>query len=148
MLMTEWKVKPMDREKLIQYKALKKEIPHIAKKLDKLYKKQAAIPVVMGKVKSSSREFPYIESHVSVQMDEPKEADRVNQRIRINEALLEKAEQDVLEIENFIAGIPDSTDRQIFELVFLQGMKYKDVGELLGYTKGRISQKISNILKD
>lgn len=138
----------MDRIRLNQYKALKREIPMLEKKLDGLYKRKESIPEVAGKVKASGREYPYIEGYVQVQMYEPKEADMVNQRIRINEAVLERAERELLEIETFIAGIPDSADRQIFEMVFLEGKKYDEVGEALGYTKGRISQKISYILKD
>lgn len=138
----------MDKNKLEQYKSLQKEIPLINKKLDGLYKKKENIPVVMGKVKASSKEYPYIETHVQVLMDEPKEADRINEQIKINEGRLKKAQSDVLEIERFIASIQDSTNRLIFELVYLKGMKMKNVGEVVGYSKGRISQKISEILKD
>lgn len=138
----------MDKNKLEQYKSLQKEIPLINKKLDGLYKKKENIPVVMGKVKASSKEYPYIETHVQVLMDEPKEADRINEQIKINEDRLKKAQSDVLEIERFIASIQDSTNRLIFELVYLKGMKMKNVGEVVGYSKGRISQKISEILKD
>lgn len=138
----------MEKNKLNQYRSLQKEIPLINKKLDKLYEKRENIPVVKGKVKASSECFPYIETHVSVEMYEPKEADEINKQIRINEKRLKDAEKDVLEIESFIAGIADSTDRLIFELVYLQGMKMEKVGNVVGYTKGRISQKISEILKD
>ena len=48
----------------------------------------------------------------------------------------------------FIERIQDSTDRQIFEMVFLEGKSYEKAGTVVGYTKGRISQKISAILKD
>lgn len=138
----------MNKSKLEQYKSLQKEIPLINKKLDKLYEKREEIPTVKGKVKASSKHFPYIETHVSVLMDEPKEADRISEQIRINEKRLEKAEEDLLEIENFISNIQDSTDRLIFELVYLKGMKMKAVGEVVGYSKGRISQKISEVLKN
>lgn len=138
----------MEKNKLNQYRSLQKEIPLINKKLEKLYEKRMDIPVVKGKVKASSECFPYIETHISVEMYEPKEADEISKQIRINEARLKDAEKDVLEIESFIAGIADSTDRLIFELVYLQGMKMEKVGDVVGYTKGRISQKISEILKD
>ena len=138
----------MNKQKLNQYRSLQKEIPLIKKKLDSLYEKQENIPTVKGKVKASSKFFPYIETHVSVIMSEPKEADKVSKQIRINEDRLKKAEADKLEIESFIAGIQDSTDRLIFELVYQQGKTLEEVGGMIGYTKGRISQKISKILKD
>lgn len=138
----------MNKHKLNQYRALQKEIPLIKKKLDRLYERMDNIPTVMGKVKASSKEFPYIERHVSVEMAEPKEADEIKTQIAINEERLKNAKADKLEIESFIAGIQDSTDRLIFELVYQQGKKLEEVGDMVGYTKGRISQKISNILKD
>lgn len=138
----------MDKNKLNQYRSLQKEIPLLNKKLDRLYEKRENIPTVKGKVKASSKEFPYTETHVSVLMTEPKENDKINEQIRIIEARLEKAESDVIEIENFISDIQDSTDRLIFELVYLKGTKMKEVGEIVGYTKGRISQKISKVLKN
>ena len=138
----------MDKKTLNQCRALQKEIPKIKKKLDRLYERRLEVPSVKGKVKASSKNFPYIESHVSVEMYEPKEMDKISKQIQINEERLKNAEKDLLEIELFIAGIPDSTDRQIFELVFIEGKKLKEVGDMFGYTKGRISQKISAILKD
>lgn len=138
----------MDKKKLKQYKALQKEIPLLSKKLDKLYDRRLDIPEVVGKVEASSKEFPYIEGHVSVKMYEPEESERISKQIRINEARLKAAEADKLEIEEFIAGIPDSTDRQIFELVFIDGMKQYEVGDEVGYSRGRISQIIDSYLKD
>lgn len=138
----------MDKDKLNQYRSLQKEIPLLNKKLDKLYEKRENIPTVKGKVKASSHSFPYIETHVSVLMSEPKENDKISKQIQIIESRLKKAEDDLLEIETFIANIPDSTDRLIFELVYQKGKTMQDVGDIVGYSKGRVSQKISEILKD
>ena len=138
----------MDKSRLSQYRALKKEQPMIEKKLDKLYKQKASIPDVMGKVQKSSAEFPYTMGYMPVEIVEPKEAQRIGKQIDINEARLAGVKADILEIERFIQGIENSVDRQIIELVYLEGKKYKEVGEIVGYTKGRISQKISEILKD
>lgn len=138
----------MDKETLKQYKSLRKEIPRKKKKIEKLYERLEDLEVVTGKVKASSKDFPYIETSVSVQMNNPKEADNIKKRIRLNEDDLKKAEATLLDIERFINGLNNSMDRQIIELVFLEGKKLHEVGKILGYTKGRISQKISNILKD
>lgn len=137
----------MDRKKLNQYKTLQKEIPKLQKKLDKLYDRRLDIPVVLGKVTKSSDDFPYIEEHLSVQMDEPHEADELSKQIRINEERLSRAERDKTEIEDFIAGITVSIDRQIFEYVFLEGLSQQVTADRVGYSKGRISQKISEYLK-
>ena len=114
-----------------QYRPLLKEIELLSKKLDKLQERAYNVPEVLGKVTGSSKDFPYIEEHITVQMDEPKESDEISRLMRINEKRLDKAEADRLEIEQFIAAIPDSTDRQIFELSFLEGKKQR---EAVSYT--------------
>lgn len=138
----------MDKKTLNQYRALLKEIPKLKKDIDKLYERLEAVPTVAGKVTKSSDSFPYIEEHVKVEMEEPKQATEIKQQIRYKELRLDKAESEKTEIEKFIAGIEDSTDRQIFELTFIDGMKQREVAEEVGYSRSRISQIIGNYLKD
>ncbi|MCR1986841.1 sigma-70 family RNA polymerase sigma factor [Blautia coccoides] len=141
-------VRPMDKKTLRQYRALLKEQTLNDKAIDKLYDRATQVPTVMGKVVGSSHDFPYTEVRTSVQIDEPKEADEIARRLRIRKERQEQIREAVLEIEQFIAGIPDSTDRQIFEMTFLEGITQDEVGEKLGYSKGRISQRIAEVLKD
>ena len=115
----------MTKKKLKQYGALRKEIEIIDDKLDKLYERQSNIPTVMGKVTGSSSEFPYIEVHTSVQMDEPGEADSVKKLISIKKARKKQVSAVMIEIEQFIAGIQDSTDRQIYEITYLDKKKQR-----------------------
>lgn len=138
----------MDKGKLKQYGALKKELQMLDDKLDKLYERQENIPEVMGKVTGSSNDFPYTQVRTTVRMAEPKENDAIKKLIRIKEQRREQVNDLIVEIEEFIAGIPDSETRQIFELTYLEGKKQREVAEQLGYTKGRISQKITQYLKD
>jgi DNA-directed RNA polymerase specialized sigma24 family protein len=56
-------------------------------------------------------------------------------------------EQERTEIERFIAGIPDSLDRQIFELSFLDGKKQCEVGEELGMERSSVSKRINSFLQ-
>lgn len=138
----------MDKKKLSQLRLLKKELELIDRKLDRLYERQENVPVVMGKVTGSSKDFPYVEVRTSVLMDEPKEADEIEKQIRIREKRREQVESLITEIEQFIAEIPDSRDRQIFELRYIEELTMKKVGERVGYSKGRVSQIISSYLKD
>lgn len=138
----------MDKKKLSQLRPLKKELELIDRKLDRLYERQENVPVVMGKVTGSSKDFPYTEVRTSVLMDEPKEADEIEKQIRIREKRREQVESLITEIEQFIAEIPDSRDRQIFELRYIEELTMKKVGERVGYSKGRVSQIISGYLKD
>jgi DNA-directed RNA polymerase specialized sigma subunit len=101
----------------------------------------------MGKVTGSSSEFPYIEVHTTVQMDEPGESDSVKKLISIKKARKKQVSAVMIEIEQFIAGIPDSIDRQIFELTYLEKKKQREVAEIVGLEQSSISKRITSYLK-
>lgn len=140
----------MDKSKLNQYRALLREIPKLKRDIDKLYKRLEDVPEVTGKVTKSSDDFPYIEQHITVRMAEPKQAEEIRKQIRYKELRLDKAERDKTEVERFIAGIEDSMDRQIFELLYTgeKRMTQSMIGDIVGYSQGRISQIIDAYLKD
>lgn len=138
----------MTRAELKQYRSLKTEIEDLEKEIDKLRVKMLDVPEVMGKVAKSSDEFPYILEHVSVKMVEPKEAAAIEERIRLKELRKDQANELVLRIESFINSIPDSADRMIFDMVYLQGIKQREVADTLGYSRSRITQIISSNVKD
>ena len=104
--------------------------------------------VVMGKVTGSSANFPYTEVRTSVQMYDPYEEENVRRQIRRKEAdrLLILKEQK--EVEDYINGIDDPEIKEIFELAFVEGKKQQEVADIIGYSRGRISQIISEYLKD
>lgn len=136
----------MDKKKLSQLRPLKKELELIDRKLDRLYERQENVPVVMGKVTGSSKDFPYTEVRTSVLMDEPKEADEIEKQIRIREKRREQVESLITEIEQFIAEIPDSRDRQIFELIYIDGKKQREVANEIGLERSVVSKRITNYL--
>lgn len=136
----------MDKKKLSQLRPLKKEIELIDRKLDRLYERQENVPVVMGKVTGSSKDFPYTEVRTSVLMDEPKEMDEIDKQIRIREKRKEQVESLITEIEQFIAEIPDSRDRQIFELIYIDGKKQREVANEIGLERSVVSKRITNYL--
>lgn len=138
----------MTKQKLKQYRALLKEKELNDKAIDKLYKRAAEVPVVLGKVVGSSQNFPYTEIRTTVQMDEPKEADEIGRRLQIRETRKEQIRESVVEIERFIAEIPDSDARQIFEMSYIEGKKQQEIADTLGYSRGRIPQIINHFLKD
>lgn len=137
----------MDKGKLKQYGALKKELQMLDDKLDKLYERQENVPEVMGKVTGSSNDFPYTQVRTTVRMAEPKENDAIKKLIRIKEQRREQVNDLIVEIEEFIAGIPDSETRQIFELTYLEGKKQREVAEELSIDRSYVSKKINNYLK-
>ena len=138
----------MDRKQLKKYKSNKRRIAGIKKTTDRLVEQLDNVPVVPGKVTKSGDEFPYIEQHVKVVMEEPKEATRLKERIREKREDLGKLEQENEEVEKYIEQLPVGMKKEIFEMVYLDGMTQEAVADIVGYSKGRVSQIISETIKD
>ena len=138
----------MDKELLNRYKPNVKELDLIAEQIDRLNERLENVPEVSGKVTKSSRDFPYIEEHVTVRMKEPREATAIKDKLREKERRQAKLSQEVTEVREFIADLPEGVERQIMEMVYLEGKSQRKVSELIGYTQGRISQIISDLVKD
>lgn len=138
----------MDKKILKRHKRNKAELAVINRTLDRLYEQLEDVEEVSGKVTKSSDDFPYIEEHMTVRMADPKKADPIKARIRVREARKAKIEAEMLAVEEFIGGLPEGMDKRIFEMVFLDGASQQEVGEEMGYSKGRISQIISKYCKD
>ena len=138
----------MEKKILKRHKRNKAELAVIDRTLDRLYEQLEDVEEVSGKVTKSRDDFPYIEEHMTVRMADPKKADPIKARIRVREARKAKIEAEMLAVEEFIGGLPEGMDKRIFEMVFLDGASQQEVGEEMGYSKGRISQIISKYCKD
>lgn len=136
----------MDKKTLKKYKPNKDRLIRIENQIQELCEREST--VVMGKVTGSSADFPYTEVRTSVQMYDPYEEENVRRQIRRKEAdrLLILKEQE--EVEDYINGIDDPEIKEIFELAFVEGKKQQEVADIIGYSRGRISQIISEYLKD
>ena len=95
----------MDRARLGQYRALKRELESLEDTIERLLDKEMEIPTVKGKVTASGLEWPYIKQHVTVEMAEPKAADAIKRRIWIKKIRKREAECLAAEIEEFIETI-------------------------------------------
>lgn len=141
----------MNREKLRRHKRNVTELASVLLAIDKLLKHLGDVEekyIVSGKVKKSGRDFPYIEEHMTVMMPDPKKTGPVWVRIREKERRKAELEKEIQEVEAFIASLPEGMDKQIFEMVYLDGFSQQKVGEILGYTQARVSQIIRKYLKD
>ena len=136
----------MDKRTLKKYRPNKDRLIRIENQIQELCEREST--VVMGKVTGSSADFPYTEVRTSVQMYDPYEEENVRLQIRRKESdrLLILKEQK--EVEDYINGIDDPEIKEIFELSFIEGKKQIEVAEIVGYSRGRISQKIGEQLKD
>ncbi|WP_181977426.1 sigma factor-like helix-turn-helix DNA-binding protein [Mediterraneibacter gnavus] len=136
----------MDKRTLKKYKPNKDRLIRIENQIQELCEREST--VVMGKVTGSSADFPYTEVRTSVQMYDPYENENVRQQIRRKEADRLRILKEQEEVEDYINGIDDPEIKEIFELAFVEGKKQQEVADIIGYSRGRISQIISEYLKD
>ena len=138
----------MNREKLNRHKKNKRELALIERQLERLQKRLESVETVSGKVTKSGDDFPYIEEHVTVQMAEPRAASAIKDRIREKEDRRGQLLSEIGEVESFISGLPDGIEKQVFEMVYLDGENQYDTADALGITQGRVSQIIKKICEN
>lgn len=138
----------MNREKLNRYKKNKREIALIERQLERLQERLESVETVSGKVTKSGDDFPYTEEHVTVQMAEPKAASAIKDRIREKMDRRGQLLAEIGEVESFISGLPDGIEKQVFEMVYLDGENQYDTADTLGITQGRVSQIIKKICEN
>lgn len=136
----------MDKKTLKKYRSNKDRLIRIENQIQELCEREST--VVMGKVTGSSADFPYTEVRTSVQMYDPYEEENVRRQIRRKEADRLRILKEQKEVEDYINGIDDPEIKEIFELAFVEGKKQQEVADIIGYSRGRISQIISEYLKD
>lgn len=141
----------MNREKLRRHKRNVTELASVLLAIDKLQEHLGDVEeeyIVSGKVKKSGKDFPYIEEHMTVMMPDPKKTGPVWVSIRKKERRKAELEKEIQEVEAFIASLPEGMDKQIFEMVYLDGLSQQKAGEVLGYTQSMVSKIIKKYLKD
>ena len=134
----------MKKEELSKYVTYKKRVEKLSTDIMELEERD--IETVSGKVKGSMREHPYTERRFSVEMHVPEEEEKICKQIAKKAQEMDVLEARMREIENFVDDIEDAHVKSIFEYRYLEEMTCEEVGEKLGYTKGRVSQIISNYL--
>lgn len=137
----------MDKKTLRQYRSLKRELESLDKKLDRLSVRALDVPTVVGTVQASCKNHPYTRTRIGVWMDEPVKMGEIKKLRRINEKRHQEVSELKIEIEEFIAEIPDSETRRIFEYTYMDGMSQTSVAEIMGFDQSSISKKIKSYLQ-
>ena len=101
----------------------------------------------MGKVRGSSKDFPYTEVRTSVMIPDPDEQGRINEQIRRKEAERLQVLEEIQEVEEFLEGIEDAEIKEVFELLYVDGKKQKEAADILHIDRSYVSKKINNFLK-
>lgn len=138
----------MIKELLKRHKSNIKELNALAEQIDRLNERLENVPEVSGKVTKSSDEFPYIEEHITVRMQEPKEATAIKDKLRKKKARQTVLSREITAVGDFVDELPEGMNKRIMELVYIEGMSQKEVADSVGYTQARVSQIIKDMMKD
>ena len=135
----------MTKKELETYPTLKKRAEKLKNDIENLRLRD--IDSVSGKVKGSSKDFPYTERRFSVEMEVPEERERICKQIEKKKKEIEELQERMRKIEVFIDAIEEVSTKSVFEYRYLQGMSTESVANEYGYTKGRVSQIVSSYFK-
>lgn len=136
----------MDKLKLKKYIPNKARLKRIDVRIEELCETEPA-GEVMGKVRGSSKDFPYTEVRTSVMIPDPDEQERINKQIRKKEAERLQVLAEIQEVEEFLDGIEDAEIKEVFELLYVDGKKQKEAADILHIDRSYVSKKINNFLK-
>lgn len=125
----------MNREKLMQYLVLRKEIDDLSEKI-----KKAKDNTVTDIVKASNPEFPYQEIHKEIQGLSYSKHKKKLYKVLKNRLI--KAKKAKVEIEEYISGIDDSYVRYIFEKRYIDGWSWQKISRELGSPHESYARKI------
>ena len=136
----------MDKQKLKKYIPNKARLERIEERISELCETEPA-GEVMGKVRGSSKDFPYTEVRTSVMIPDPDEQERINKQIRKKEAERLHVLVEIQEVEEFLDGIEDAEIKEIFELLYVEGKKQREVAKQFNIDRSYVSKKINGYLK-
>ena len=138
----------MTKRELKSYRTLEKEIETLEKEIETLEKKLDAVPVVAGKVQASMPEYPYLPSHVTVDMAEPVQAAAIRRRLDLVRRKKAELEVQGAKIEEFVESVLDPIDRIALRWVFLQGKTYKQAGHYVRLDGSVLAKRVKKLCDD
>ena len=135
----------MDKKRLKKYIPNKARLKRIEERILDLCTTEPE--EIMGKVRGSSKDFPYTEVRTSVMIPDPDEQGRINEQIRRKEAERLQVLEEIQEVEEFLEGLEDAEIKEVFELLYVDGKKQKEAADILHIDRSYVSKKINNFLK-
>jgi DNA-directed RNA polymerase specialized sigma24 family protein len=139
----------MTKKELGQFASLRAEIKDIRRRMDELDGRET--PMVQDKVRSSGKEWPYIDGHTTIHGIDIYEARRMGaKRAELLSALkarLAKAEELEAGIEEYINTIEDSRVRRMIEYRYVRGYTSENVGRLMHCDRTTVEKTIKRYLE-
>lgn len=101
---------------------------------------------IIGKVKCTSKNFPFLPGRVSVHMYDPQQEENLKIKVdKIKEEALSLLKT-LKEVELFVNSIEDDELRELFTLRYIEGLTQREVAENLHMERSTVSKKITNYI--
>jgi len=137
----------MTKKDFKQYTKLPQERDYLIRKIERLEKSLDSVPTVKTKVQASEKEWPYIETHYTVDAPEPVRYSSMKREIRRSQIRLKEVEKRLDKLDTIIAKIDDSRTRQIMMMRYLDGAKLKDVAIKFDMTEQGVLKIVNATVK-
>lgn len=135
----------MTEQQLRQYQENREQIEYYKEKIQAI--QDMELDAVIGKVKGSQKDFPFITQYYPVIMDNPKQVDTCKRKMNQYQEKITKLIEENEKIENYIEDITEFQVKRIFELYFLKGEKQSEIAKELHLHQSRISRKIIDYIQ-
>ena len=140
----------MDKRTLEDYRLLEQQIKVLERQIAEKEHQAAAYEHTV--VRGSNPEFPYQPKSFHNQGYNIRYDERRRERVRKLKDKLERqkaeAERCRLEVQEWVAAIPDTTARLIFTYKYVDGLTHRQIGRKLHLDHSRIGRKIDEYLKN
>lgn len=137
----------MTKEEFKKYKNLPSRRDYLVKRINRLEREAEAVPVVKDKVQSSQKDYPYIETHVTVDAPEPVRYTRYKREIFRARRQLERVESLLDELAAIIDQIDDGRTVQIMQERLVYGEKLYKVAAHVDLTEQHVMRIINDAVK-
>lgn len=128
----------MTKEDFKRYTGLPTERKQLIDRLQRLEREAANVPTVKDKVQSSQKDFPYVQTHLTVDAPEPVRYTRLQNDIRRTRRRLDNVEQRLDELTEILSRINDARARQILTARYVDGVKLKNVAAQYDMTEANV----------
>ena len=137
----------MNKRDFKQFTRLPQERDNLIKRLERLERELDKVPTVKTKVQSSQKEFPYVQTYLTVDAPEPVRFSAIKRDIRRTKLRLTSTERRLDKLTEMIEAIDDSRERQILTMRDLEGEKLKVVSAKFDLTDQHVMRIINLAIK-
>lgn len=139
----------MTKEELEQLISLRAEIRELNADIRAIHERN--VEIVQDKVQASSKDWPYTQGGRVIRGIDTKGAKKrkaaINKKLVILEARKEEAESLELRITEYINSIGNSEIRRIFDMRYVKGKNWEEIGKALNCDRTTAEKKVAKYLR-